>query len=198
MRTSLLFAGVSALALGLGFGVAHANPPGPPSPGGSTPSSYNTTNTTNTTNSNHQSWSSRTANSNNETETNMAAASSGGVAANNHSLAISASLSNFANSYKTISNYHLATATTNGSVMAGAMASGGGSGGPGGMDRTYGRHGKGSSGAPVVSMNASLNNTANGTGIVTAQVNAGVNSLQQNTVALSSVVSGSSNTSVFH
>ena len=194
MRTSLLFAGVSALALGLGFGVAHADNGGSHGPSHSTVSSYNKTNTTNT---NQQSWLKQTANSNNETETNMATATTGGVAANNHSLAISASLSNFANSYKTISNYHLATATTNGSVLGGALASGGGSSGRSNGEG-HGDRSKNNNGTPMLSMNASLNNTANGTGIVTAQVNAGVNSLQQNTVALSSVVSGSTNTSVFH
>ncbi|HQT73363.1 MAG TPA: hypothetical protein PLX84_05445 [Acidiphilium sp.] len=203
MRISLVLASASALVLSLA--VAHATTPSssPPTTNshpsassqgpGTNASAAGRSSASSSSTSTSQSWTSTpTTNSNNTT--NMAAAAAGGVAANNHSLAISASLSNFANDYKTISNYHLATATTNGTVYGGpgVYASG-----PNNMNWKKGRGGKSASG-PMVSMGASLNNVANGTGIVTAQVNAGVNALQQNTVSLSSVVSGSSSTSVFH
>lgn len=201
MRISLVLSSASALVLGLA--VAHATPPAPPTTNshpsassqgpGTNASAAGRSSASSSSTSTSQSWTSTpTTNSNNTT--NMAAAAAGGVAANNHSLAISASLSNFANDYKTISDYHLATATTNGTVYGGAGLS---ASGPSNMNWKKGRGAKSASG-PMVSMGASLNNVANGTGIVTAQVNAGVNALQQNTVSLSSVVSGSSSTSVFH
>jgi hypothetical protein len=98
------------------------------------------------------------------------------------------------NKYKTISNYHLATASTSGYVT-GALPS---VGYPASQSRDHkGKYGSNCGCQALPNMSATMTNSANGTGIVTAMQNGGINGLNQNTVALSSVVRAGGNATTF-